>query len=76
MVDSDSPYNAIMGRMWLHTMKAVHSSYHQKVKFPTSQGIMEIRGDQASSKSCFYEAVKTGVSARGQERNPEAVVAK
>ena len=28
VIDSDSPYNAIMGRTWLHAMKAVHSSYH------------------------------------------------
>ena len=34
MVDTYSPYTAIIGRPWLHTLGAIASSLHQKVKFP------------------------------------------
>uniref|UniRef100_A0A2N9GSW4 Uncharacterized protein n=1 Tax=Fagus sylvatica TaxID=28930 RepID=A0A2N9GSW4_FAGSY len=36
-----SPYNAIMGRDWLHRMRAVPLTLHQKLRFPTEDGIME-----------------------------------
>ena len=31
MVDVESPYNAILGKPWLHMMKVVPSTYHQLV---------------------------------------------
>ena len=34
VVDVPSPYNVIMGRTWLHSMEAVPSTRHQKLKFP------------------------------------------
>ena len=34
MVDTYSPYTAIVSRPWLHTLGAIASSLHQKVKFP------------------------------------------
>ena len=30
------PYNAIVGRTWLHSMKAMSSTYHQMVSYLTS----------------------------------------
>ena len=35
VVDTYSPYTAIVDRPWLHTLGAVASSLHQKVKFPS-----------------------------------------
>ena len=35
VVDTYFPYTAIVGRPWLHTLGAVASSLHQKVKFPS-----------------------------------------
>uniref|UniRef100_A0A2N9I0I0 Uncharacterized protein n=1 Tax=Fagus sylvatica TaxID=28930 RepID=A0A2N9I0I0_FAGSY len=35
VIDVPSPYTAIMGRRWLHRLKAVPSSFHQKLRFPT-----------------------------------------
>ena len=35
VVDTYSPYTAIVGRPWLHTLGAVAYSLHQKVKFPS-----------------------------------------
>ena len=34
VVDAFSPYTAIMGRPWLHSLGAVSSTLHQKVKYP------------------------------------------
>ena len=34
LVDAFSPYTAIMGRPWLHTLGAVSSTLHQKLKYP------------------------------------------
>ena len=32
------PYNAIVGRAWLHAMKAVPSTYHQMISYLTGVG--------------------------------------
>jgi len=34
-LDAPSPYNASLGRLWIHMMKAVQSIYHQLLKYPT-----------------------------------------
>uniref|UniRef100_A0A2N9HGA7 Uncharacterized protein n=1 Tax=Fagus sylvatica TaxID=28930 RepID=A0A2N9HGA7_FAGSY len=41
VIRGSSPYNAIMGRDWLHRMKAVPSTLHPKLRFPTEDGVME-----------------------------------
>ena len=45
VVDVPPPYNAIMGQTWIHRMRMVPSTYHQRIHFPTSKGLMEIRGE-------------------------------
>ena len=42
VVDTYSPYTAIVGRPWLHTLGAVASSLQQKVKFPSGDRVLEI----------------------------------
>ncbi|XP_019261952.1 PREDICTED: uncharacterized protein LOC109239814 [Nicotiana attenuata] len=39
VVDGDMGYNIILGRPWLHEMRAVPSTYHQLLKFPMREGI-------------------------------------
>ncbi|XXG59194.1 hypothetical protein AAC387_Pa04g1317 [Persea americana] len=51
VVDVPSPYNVIMGRTWLHSMEAVPSTRHQKLKFPLENRsgrteVITVRGDQ------------------------------
>ena len=58
VLNTFSPYNAILGRPWLHRMGAVPSTLHQRLRFPTPQGIMEIVGDQLAAKQCLVAAVK------------------
>ena len=44
VIDVFSPYTAIMGRPWLHTLGAVSSTLHQKVKYPFGGQVLEIVG--------------------------------
>ena len=50
VLNAFSPYNAILGRPWLHQMGVVPSTLHQRLRFPTPQGVMEIMGDQLAPK--------------------------
>ena len=36
------PYNAIMGRTWLHYMKAIPLTYHQTINYLTSVGQVDL----------------------------------
>ena len=44
VVNSFSPYTAILGRPWIHAMGAVPSTLHVKVKFCTEQGVAVVQG--------------------------------
>ena len=46
VVDVYSPYTAIVARPWLHTLGAVSSTLHQKIKYPSEGQIEEILDDQ------------------------------
>ncbi|XP_026429068.1 uncharacterized protein LOC113325042 [Papaver somniferum] len=52
VVDAPSPYNAIIGRRWVHKLKGVATAYHQYLRFPTPEGVMEIKGDQVTAREC------------------------
>ncbi|GAV73373.1 hypothetical protein CFOL_v3_16859, partial [Cephalotus follicularis] len=46
VVDTPSPYNAIVGRPGLNLLEAIVSTRHLLMKFPTRFGVGEVRGDQ------------------------------
>nr|XP_023907532.1 uncharacterized protein LOC112019235 [Quercus suber] len=50
VVDAYSPYTAIMGRPWLHALRAVSSTLHQKVRYPSGDHIEEIFGSQSTAR--------------------------
>ena len=58
VVDAYSPYTAIVARPWLHTLGAVSSTLHQKVKYPSEGQIKEILGDQAMARQCMVAAIQ------------------
>ncbi|XP_073031274.1 uncharacterized protein [Primulina eburnea] len=58
VVDAPSSYNVILGRPAMNEMKAVASSYHQKIKFPMQGQVGEVKGDQPSSRRCYGETVR------------------
>ena len=43
VVNSFSPYTAILGRPWIHTMGAIPLTLHMKVKFCMERGIATVR---------------------------------
>ncbi|GFS42838.1 hypothetical protein Acr_00g0081980 [Actinidia rufa] len=59
VVDIPSPYNAIVGRDWLHRMKGVASTLHQAIKFLTPRGEEAIYGNQVAAKQCYLATVST-----------------
>ena len=66
-----SPCIAIVARPWLHTLGAVSSTLHQKVKYPFGGQIKEILGDQATARQCMIAAIQhkpeAEPSARGEK---------
>ncbi|GFZ17391.1 hypothetical protein Acr_26g0006610 [Actinidia rufa] len=67
VVDCPSPYNAILGRPTLGGIKAITSTYHLKMKFPTLTGIGEVKGDQKVARQCFISAMKVGTSVQSTQ---------
>ncbi|XP_075633765.1 uncharacterized protein LOC142606268 [Castanea sativa] len=53
VVDCSSSYNAIIGRPTLKNWKAVTSTYHLSVKFPTEYRVGQVQGDQLAARVCY-----------------------
>ena len=53
VVDCSSAYNAILGRPTFNSWKAVTSTYHLMIKFPTEYGVGEVCGDQVAARKCY-----------------------
>ncbi|GAV58111.1 hypothetical protein CFOL_v3_01645, partial [Cephalotus follicularis] len=64
VVDTPSPYNAIIGRPGLNLMEAIVSTRHLLMKFPTRFGVGEARGDQQVARQCY----KTAVMDKGKDK--------
>ena len=58
VVDAFSPYTAIMGRPWLHSLGAISSTLHQKVKYPSGDQVLEIVGSQSMARQCLIAAIQ------------------
>ncbi|XP_019259435.1 PREDICTED: uncharacterized protein LOC109237569 [Nicotiana attenuata] len=54
VVDCDMGYNIILGRSWLHEIKAVPSTYHQLLKFPNSGGIKQINYSKRNGRNINF----------------------
>jgi len=53
VVDCSSTYNAIIGRPTLNSWKAITSTYHLMIKFPTEYEVGELLGDQVATHKCY-----------------------
>nr|XP_009395688.1 PREDICTED: uncharacterized protein LOC103980886 [Musa acuminata subsp. malaccensis] len=67
VVDLPTAYNAILGHPTLNKIRAVVSTYHQTVKFPTHAGAGEVRGSPRESKRCYLTAVSLHKWARTKQ---------
>ena len=57
MVDSYSPYTAIVVGPWLHALEAVSSTLHQKLKYPSEDLVKEILESQSVARQCMVAAI-------------------
>ena len=53
VVNCPSSYNVIIGRPTLNRWKSAMSTYCLKVKFPTENGVGEVKGDQVLARECY-----------------------
>ena len=58
VVDTFSLYTAIMGRPWLHSLGAVSSTLHQKVKYPSRGQVLEIVESQSMARQCLVATIQ------------------
>ena len=58
VVKCPSVYNVILGRPTLNSLKAVTSTYHLAIKFPTERGVGVVRGDQFEARKCYATTIK------------------
>ncbi|RVW61599.1 hypothetical protein CK203_065403 [Vitis vinifera] len=62
VVQELSPFNVILGRTWLHYMKAIPSTYHQMVSFLTNDGQIDLYGSQLAARQCYQIAREAGAN--------------
>ncbi|GAV60035.1 hypothetical protein CFOL_v3_03566 [Cephalotus follicularis] len=64
VVDTPSPYNAIIGRPSLNLTEAIVSTRQLLMNFPTMFGVGEARGDQQAARECY----KTDIMDKGKDK--------
>ncbi|KAL2235165.1 UNVERIFIED_CONTAM: Retrovirus-related Pol polyprotein from transposon opus [Sesamum indicum] len=64
VVNTPFAYNVILGRPGLNTFRAIVSTYHLRMKFPTHVGVGEVACDQLEARRCYNLSVKKEVTDR------------
>ncbi|KAL0742697.1 hypothetical protein Bca4012_084210 [Brassica carinata] len=60
-----------MGTPWINPMKAVPSTYHLGIKFPTPTGTAAIWGSQKQSRLCYLAEFKLRKDQNAPAANPK-----
>ena len=76
VVDCSSSYNAIIRRPTLNSWKAVTSTYHLLVKFPTACGVGQIKGDQLATREYYLAMLAMDEQVHTMNIEEKRVVAK
>ncbi|MQM04233.1 hypothetical protein Taro_037032, partial [Colocasia esculenta] len=74
LVKGLTAYNAIFDQGLRSWMKAVPSTFHQKMKFPTRNGVGEMQSDQTMTRKCYVistKFTKPEIETRGKEVTEE-----
>ena len=58
IVDAPSAYNMLLGRSSLNSIRIVPSAYHMVIKFPTTNGVGMVRGNQRIARECYSASMK------------------
>ena len=70
MVEDLCSYNAIVGRTWLHAMKAIISTYHQNISYFTASGQVDLQGSQLAARQCYQLSVREREKGKGPDSSP------
>ena len=76
VVDCSSSYNAIIGRPTLNSWKAVTSTYHLSVKFPTEHGVGQVQRDQLAARECYLAMMAMDEQVQTMNIEEKRIVAK
>ena len=58
IVNAPSAYNVLLGRPSLNVIRAIPSAYLMVIKFPTTNGVGMVRGDQRVARECYSTSMK------------------
>ena len=58
IVDTLSTYNILLARPSLNSIMVVPSAYHMVIKFPTTNGVGMVQGDQRVARECYSASMK------------------
>ena len=56
-IDYPSSYNVIIRRLILNHWKSATSTYCLKVKFPTENGVGDVKEDQVLARECYQSVL-------------------
>ena len=57
VVNAYSPYTTIVGKPWLHALRAVSSTLHFKMKYPSRDQIKKLVKNQSMARQCLVAAI-------------------
>ena len=58
IVDAPSAYNVLLGKPSLNAIKSIPSAYHMVIKFPTTNRVGMVQGDQRVARECYSASMK------------------
>ena len=70
IVEDLGPYNAIVGRTWLHSMKVIPSTYHQTVSYLTNAAQVDLLRNQFAARQCYELFMQVQRRANNYENPP------
>ncbi|RDX83582.1 hypothetical protein CR513_35485, partial [Mucuna pruriens] len=60
VIEAEASYNIIMGRPTLYRLKAIVSTYHLCMKYPTGEGVRAVWADSGMAKRCYEDSLRVG----------------
>ena len=57
VVNTYSPYTTIVAKLWLHALRVISSTLHQKVKYPSKGQVKKFVGSQSTARQCMVATI-------------------